>query len=278
MIFCSLKKKSFLKRQKPLANPNRFVLKDDFYLRFFANLLLLVFICSVVLTTISLRDSLIEQKINILKEDFWNYTAKHGLSLEDIIIEGRDQTSLEDLKSQINLSRENNIANIDLQSVKSRIEDLPWIENVELKRTYFPNVLQIKLKEKDIIALYQVEGNFYPIDKSGAVIDVAYIPKKPYMIVVGKGGPEKFFELLEVVSTEPALQKRIKAAVLNSERRWDLIFDDIENGITVKMPEKNLLEAWQKLIKIQNKYGIFKRKLTFIDLRYTDKVTVRIAD
>ena len=143
---------------------------------------------------------------------------------------------------------------------------------------YFPNVLQISIKEKDIVALYQTHNKFYPVDRFGNVIKEDYIPNKPLLVIVGEGAPERFLELIKVTSSSPELFARMKACVLHSKRRWDLIFDDFKNGITVKMPEDNFAQAWKKLIKMHNKHGIFKRKLTFIDLRYPDKVSVTISD
>jgi len=270
-------KRFTLKAQKP-QNPNRFELKSDTFLRVVAHLFLLTMMASLILTGVTLKDRLIEKKFRDFASQLFHFTTQHGFAIEDIVIEGREKTSIASLSDQINLSRNDSILQVDLKEIKTRIEDLPWVDKVELKRSYFPNILQISLKEKDIIALYQENGKFYPIDKNGKVIETEYTPNKPYLIVVGERAPEKFFELLNITSSAPELQARIKAAVLHSARRWDLIFDDLENGITVKMPEKDLDKAWQKLIKIQNKYGIFKRKLTFIDLRYQDKVAVDIGD
>ena len=98
------------------------------------------------------------------------------------------------------------------------------------------------------------------------------------MVIVGEGAPEKLFDLIKITATSPELFARIKAAVLHAGRRWDLVFDDFKGGITVKMPEDNFEAAWKKLIKIHNKHGIFKRKLTFIDLRYPGRVVVNISD
>ena len=53
--------------------------------------------------------------------------------------------------------------------------------------------------------------------------------------------------------------------------------DDIENGITVKLPEENVEHAWKKLVKLDQTQGILKRKLTFIDLRLKNKVIVKLG-
>lgn len=212
-----------------------------------------------------------------MTDQIYEYSSTHGFGIHDIIIEGREKTSLKSLQTQINLNRNDSILKINLQELKTKIEDLPWVEKATLKRLYFPNVLQISIKEKDIVALYQTNGHFYPVDRFGNVIQADYTPTRPLLVVVGEGAPKKLFNLLKITATSPELFARIKAAVLHNERRWDLVFDDFKTGITVKMPEENFELAWKKLVKIHNKYGIFKRKLTFIDLRYPGKVVVNIS-
>ena len=54
------------------------------------------------------------------------------------------------------------------------------------------------------------------------------------------------------------------------------MLDDIENGITIKLPEENVEQAWKKLLKLDATNGILKRKLTIIDLRLPEKVTVKL--
>ena len=271
-------KKKTNKNRTPLKSKNRFVLENKSFLRIMANSSLILLIVCFTGSTITFQDDLIQKQVNDIKEQIYEYSSTHGFGIHDVIIEGRKKTSLQSLQKQINLNRSDSILKIDLQNLKSKIEDLPWIEKATLKRSYFPNILQISIKEKDIVALYQTHEHFYPVDRFGNVIKADYTPNKPLLIITGEGAPQKLFELIKMTSTSPELFGRIKAAVLHSGRRWDLIFDDLQKGITVKMPEEHFAKAWKKLIKIHNKYGIFKRKLTFIDLRYPDRVGVTISD
>ena len=269
------------KKQVPLLSKNRFALENKAPMRIVANLFLIVLILCFAGSTITFKEDLIQKQVGDMKEQLYEYSSTHGFAIQDIIIEGRQKTSIESLKDQINLGRSDSILKVDLHNLKTKIEDLPWVEKATLKRLYFPNVLQISIKEKDIVALYQTkEGSkehFYPVDKFGNVIKADYTLTRPLLAIVGEGAPQKLLDLIKVTSTNPELFGRIKAAVLHAGHRWDLVFDDLQNGVTVKMPEENFAAAWKKLIKIHNKYGIFKRKLTFIDLRYPDKVIVNIS-
>ena len=52
--------------------------------------------------------------------------------------------------------------------------------------------------------------------------------------------------------------------------------DDIKEGITVKLPEEDIEDAWKKLLKLNETKGILKRKLTIIDLRLPHKIVVKL--
>lgn len=270
--------KNLIRKEKPLQAKNRISLPVEAPIRFIALFLIILGIFSVSMVIITIRDSLVNKKIEQMLNSFYEFTAQHGLNIDDIIIEGREKTTKEDLLTKLNLQRENNILDIDLNDIKIKLEELPWVRAADVKRTYFPNILQIKLYEKEVLALWQNDNKFHPLDMNGKIIDAEYVLHKPILVVTGENAPEHINELLEITASEPSLQKRIVAAVFFSNRRWNLIFDDFEKGITVKLPEEDVKQAWEKFVKINNQYGVLNRKLTFVDLRYKDKVSVALSN
>ena len=176
----------------------------------------------------------------------------------------------------IGLQRGDNILEIDLQEVCDKVQSLPWVKRAVVTRSYFPNVIHISISEKSVKSIWQYQNEFYPIDEDGNIIETEFVPEQNLLLIVGQGAPEHFNDLLKVVEKDKDLFKRLKAANFISNRRWNLVFDDIENGVTVKMPEEDFEEAWKKLVKLDKTRGILKRKLTFVDLRLKNKVIVRL--
>lgn len=276
MLSFFLKKFSQKKREKPFQGKNRIFLPVEIPYRILGNILILGVIASICAILITIRDDLINKKVESLLNDFYTFSLHHGWAIDDILIQGRDKTSLQDLQNKINMSRNHNILQVDLRELKNALEELPWVKSAEIRRHFFPNILQIRLHEKEIIALWQYGNKFYPVDTTGSLIDVAYTPDKPALIIVGRNAPKKINDLLKITSVNPELHQRIKAAILYAGRRWDIVFDDIENGITVKLPEKDIEQAWEKFAKINTRHGLLKRKLTIIDLRYDNKISVTV--
>ena len=246
--------------------------------RFVGNMLLLGLIWSVTLAIITVRHNLVSHHIDSLLTELYQSTASVGWGIDDIVLEGRNKTSKADILRVINLNRGDNILEVDLNQLGENIKTLPWVKDVSVSRSYFPNILHIGLQEKKVKSIWQYKNEFYPIDEDGKIIETEYVPQKGLLLIVGEGAPENINALTKILKSDEALLARIKAANFISKRRWDLIFDDVETGITVKLPQDDIKQAWKKLVKLNKTKGILKRKLTFIDLRLKNKVIVKIGE
>ena len=244
--------------------------------RLMGNLLLIGFIWAVTLSVITIRHNLVGKQIDSLLDELYNKTAVIGWGLDDITMEGRQKTSKEAIIQAIELQRGDNILNIDLNEIYRKVKMLPWVKEAIIARRYFPNVIHISIKEKQVKSIWQYKNEFYPIDEDGKIVESEYVPERNLLQIIGEGAPENINKIMKIIEKEPQLKMRLKAANFISQRRWDIIFDDVEKGVVVKMPEDGFEEAWKKLAKLDKTRGILKRKLTFIDLRLKNKVIVRI--
>ncbi len=224
-----------------------------------------------------LKNDLVNKKINETKDIVLDYIGKESFLLDDIVVTGRNRTSANDILKTVNIGHGDNLLKANVVEIKQNLENLPWIRDVEVSRSFFPNVLKIEIKEKEVLALWQLNEKFYPLDMDGYVIEADYIPNDDVLLVVGPKAAEKFIDFLKVIrNIDAKFAKRVKVANYISKRRWNIILDDIKNGVTIKLPEDNYEEAWKKLIKLEKTKGILKRKLTIIDLRSEGKVVVKL--
>ena len=246
--------------------------------RLLGNLLLIGSIWLLTFGVITIRHNLVSKHIDSLLTELYNKTATVGWGLDDVTLEGRDKTSKDDVLHVIGLQRGDNILEIDLKAVCDKVKTLPWVKDASVSRRYFPNIIRISIREKKVKAIWQYQNEFYPIDEDGKIIETDYVLQKNILQIVGLGAPEHINGLLKIIEQDKDLFYRVKVANFISGRRWNLIFDDVLNGITVKLPEEDVEEAWKKLVKLDKTRGILKRKLTFIDLRLKNKVIVKISN
>ena len=265
-----------MKIEKNTVSGNKVMLSSGFFYSIAANLLLLVGIFSVCVTILLMREDFLSQQLGNFEEQFYKITDDMGFKIDDIIVKGRKYTTINEISDALKVYKGDNVIRYDLWNAKRRLEELPWVKEASVRRSFFPNVIYASVKEKNAIAVWQINNNFYPIDDEGKIINTLYIPHGISLLIVGEGAPEHINELLELLKKDEEIFDRVKAAQYVSERRWNIILDDVENGITIKLPEEKFSEAWKKLIKLHKTEGILKRKLTFIDLRLPDKVVVKL--
>ena len=228
-------------------------------------------------TVVVLKNDLVNKKINETRDIVLDYIGKENFLLDDIVITGRKRTNIDEILKTINMGHGDNLLKANVIEIKQNLENLPWVRDVEISRSFFPNVLNIEIKEKEVLALWQLNEKFYPLDMDGYVIEADYIPSGEVLLVVGPKAAEKFIDFLKVIrKVDTEFAKRIKVANYISKRRWNIVLDDIKNGVTVKLPEDDYEAAWKKLIKLEKTKGILKRKLTIIDLRSEGKVVVKL--
>ncbi|GGF61850.1 hypothetical protein GCM10011332_14650 [Terasakiella brassicae] len=206
-----------------------------------------------------------------------NATAKTGLTLRDVLVEGRENTPLKDLRAVVNLELDQPILDINPQVLRERIEALPWVATASVERQ-LPDILHIRLNEHRPIAMWQHDGTFSLINKEGDVIltggdDIKVFSHLP--LVVGEGAPEHSAQVLAILRSEPDLNKKVKAAVRVSDRRWDIA---MENGAFIRLPEDNPEKAWSRLAVYNKENLLFDKKLTSIDMRLPDRIMVKIDD
>lgn len=245
--------------------------------RLAGNFLVLLVIFLIAAIILTLKNDLVTKRINEGKEAVFDWAAEQGLTLSDVVITGRERTTLSEINQALNLKRGDNMLRLNPYDLKQKLEQLPWVRAAEVRRSFFPNVIKIELHEKEVRAIWQLKEKFYPIDGDGKVIHADFRAREPMLLIVGEGAPENLKNLLTTIQDDGDVYlKRIKVANFISGRRWNLVLDDIRHGITIKLPEDKIEEAWKKLLKLNETKGILKRKLTIIDLRLEDKITVKL--
>ena len=261
----------------PVTIPSRISLPREWPFRLAGNLFLLGVIFMLASVIITIKTNLIGRKLTDLSTEFYNYSAGLGFKIDDIVITGRDKTAKQDILNALQLSRETNILNLDLRDLQQKVKQLPWVRHAVVKRRFFPNIIQIDIRERQVQSIWQLDHKFRPIDGEGNVIEADYTPDHPILLIVGEGAPENITALMKSITDDQNIFQRIKVANYISGRRWNIVLDDVENGITVKLPEKHIDEAWKKLLKLNTTQGLLKRKLTIIDLRFPNKVIVKLG-
>ena len=196
------------------------------------------------------------------------WSGQTGVVVRKVVVEGRRWTPPETLRSRLDIRLGEPLLAVDTGAAKERLETLPWIERASVARL-LPDAVQIRLLERQPLALWQRDGRFEVIDRAGAVIEGALHDHPDeyghLRVLVGAGAPQEAAALFALLSTEPALSGRVVAATRVGERRWNVHLD---HGVDVWLPERDALGAWRMLAAKDRADGLLDRAVTVIDLRF----------
>ncbi|PHP67586.1 cell division protein FtsQ [Zhengella mangrovi] len=198
-----------------------------------------------------------------------------GFAISQIDIAGNSETSEIDVMGAIHLDGWTALPGFSPEAARERIAELPWVQEASVQKVY-PGTLQVKLAERTPFALWQQGDAISVIEQDGKVIapyrngKFAALP-----LVVGDGAAEKASMFIAGMKRFPSIAGRVKGYVRVADRRWDLILD---NGVTVKLPERGELAAVQKLVALQADQGLLDKDIVAIDMRLDERIAVRLSE
>jgi len=159
-----------------------------------------------------------------------------------------------------------------IDEIKSKIS---WIDKITIKRI-IPDIINIEVIEYQPFAIWLDNEKKFIIDKDGN--PVPFLEEyesseefKNMIILSGKNANKNVKSLFNILSIDADLSKEIYSANWVGNRRWDIRFFD---GLIVKLPEDNIAEAWENLLKLYELSGIDK-SIKSIDLRVSGKIYIQ---
>ncbi len=199
---------------------------------------------------------------------------RHGLALENVDVVGRQRQSIASILQALGVQRGMPMFDIDLAAARRRLETLPWIRSADVERQ-LPDTLFVRLTEREPFAFWQRGDTLSLIDRDGTVIQTDNVAQYgPRLVLVGDDAPAQAAGLVDMLATEPALARRVTAAVRFGDHRWTLHFD---TGVEAALPETGAPAAWQRLASLEAQDHILERNIVAVDLRLPDRLIVRLA-
>ncbi|MFO7660800.1 MAG: FtsQ-type POTRA domain-containing protein [Candidatus Cloacimonadaceae bacterium] len=208
------------------------------------------------------------------------------LNLKDIGISGNENVSTTTLLDLLNEYIGVNLLEISAQDISEQLMKIKRIEKVRMVRQY-PSTLKIKVTErKGFLYIKSAEGNLFPIDEHGMVMEYAVSPSKEDLPIVHTKFHSNHlhagtFVKDPLVQRVIDLQKQIiaeKPDFLSSiseyyEHNKHIVIIDAKHGSGILLGTDNLKDQLRRYQFVQENGNINRKN--FIDLRFKDQVVVR---
>ncbi len=211
---------------------------------------------------------------NKQRKIFNTFLINNGFTIKNIEIFGLKNISRKTVVDIVIAENKSNIFNVNLSNIYNNLIDNNWVRELYVERV-LPNTIKIDIKEKNPIGIWQYGMSNKLITKNGEIISTANVNKFKNIlpIIHGDLANKHANSILKILRTNETFSKNIWSLTYINNRRWNLHFNQ---GIIILLPRKNVLQAWNKIIKLQEQYNVLNLGLTELDFRNPSKILGRI--
>lgn len=236
--------------------------------KFFYKVKLFLKLLTLTIILLAIFTSVFDKITYQVKNYFYNQSARYGLVLKRLIIEGDENISSQEILEAVAAKKGDPILKLNLREIKDRLESNKWVETAIIERR-LPSDLHISVIERKAIAIWQFQNKLYLIDQDGSRI-TPYTQdfSQNLLQVIGQDANIYAQNLIEELKECEVVKDKVISAVRYGNRRWNL---NLESGLVVKMPEKNFPQTYKYLCKIYSDQKDFSQKYKMIDLRDINK-------
>lgn len=211
-------------------------------------------------------------RLRAIAEDAAQLAARAGLTVDEVMVEGRGHTPLELVRAALGVERGDPILGLSLAAARERLEALPWVERAHVERR-LPATLLVRLTERRPFAIWQNDGQFAIVDRAGVVIATDRLDAYGNLpLIVGAGAARHAAPMLDLLAAVPAVRDRTLALVRVADRRWNL---RLASGADALLPEGHEQAALARLAELHHQHALLDRPLAALDLRLPDRLVLR---
>lgn len=197
-----------------------------------------------------------------------------GRSAQTIRIGGLERQSARTVLAALGIEPGSSLLWFDPKQARQRLENIDWVERATVA-VVFPNQLEIELVERQPFAIWQRDGSYYVIDRTGTAMSMnpgALASRLP--LVSGEGAQKAAYELVNLMESYPGLESKLQGAARVGGRRWNLYFP---NNVKVLMPESDANDALAWVERMDREQGLLEKGIVSIDLRVAGEAVVTPA-
>ena len=196
---------------------------------------------------------------------FENIQSK--FKLKTINIYGLSSDEKKIVNSELNHLLNKNIFEITEKKVLEKLNDFNFLENVYATKV-IPSTININFSKTTILGKTLINGQTFYLGKNGKFINSNHIfEKNKIPSVFGNFKINQFLNLLKILKDHDLNISQVDEYYFYKNNRWDILFF---NGLTLKLPSKNVKEAIKIYKKLLNNNNLINIKI--IDLRVNNQI------
>ncbi|MCW8841872.1 MAG: cell division protein FtsQ/DivIB [Rhodobacteraceae bacterium] len=191
-------------------------------------------------------------------------------------IDGASVSIAEDIREIIPIDFPLSSFDLELEHIQEQVAGLPAVASATV-RVRPGGILQITITERDPVLVWRSRDGLFLVDQEGFVVASAKsrAAHADLPLVAGAGAELAVQEARALFAAAQPIKARVRGLVRVGERRWDVV---LNNGQRIFLPVDGAVQALERVIALNDAQDLLARDLTVVDMRLSDRPTLRIAE
>ena len=202
--------------------------------------------------------------------------ARPEFMVKLMAIDGAEGTLAAAVRAAVPMEFPRSSFDIDLPEVRRTISALDGVRSAGV-RVRPGGILQIDVVPRVPVAVWRSTAGLTLVDEDGVrVAELAHRGEAPSLpLIVGDGAAEMVPEALDLLRVATGLGPRVRGVARIGERRWDIVLDRDQR---ILLPETGAVQALERVVALQGAQELLTRDVAVVDMRMTDRPTVRMNE
>ena len=206
--------------------------------------------------------------LSTINNKYINYNFISFSTIQYIEVLGLSEEDNLKMVNELTKMLPNSIFSLNKEMLNNFLFKNNLVESFSIKKIY-PDTVYINIQKTNFLAKTSKDNKIFFIGSNGKLID--YLPTtNHYPFVFGKLDYIKFINFKKIIDKSGMNFNTIESIYYYPSNRWDIKDED---GILIKLPEKNLLNALEIVNKIKNDNQFIVNN--FIDLRIPGRIIIK---
>jgi len=209
------------------------------------------------------------------------------LAVNDVTIRGHHRLTLAEIDGLIGDVRGESLLLVDLSRVRARLLDSRWVADVTVRRV-FPSVVDVRIVEREPVAVARLGQLLYLIDEAGLIIDEYGPQYKDFdlPIVDGLAAPKSVdgpvidpsraqltAQFLRSLAPRPELVRALSQVDMSTPGNVVVLLGD--DPTYLHLGDEMFLERIQTYIELTPKLAEREKPIDYVDLRFGNRVFLK---
>lgn len=177
----------------------------------------------------------------------------------------------ESIINALNISPNTKSLNITLSDALTKIQTLPDIESVAIRRLGNGN-LEIHIKTRHGVAIWNDGKKFYPLTANGELINRPTVERPNDSVMFIGALPKNISKIVSAMHNAQKITNKTDYMEWIENRRWNI---KTIHHTTILLPETDPDMAIKKLNDLETNNQILIRKISTIDMRDSNRILIK---